>query len=1174
MRKRVILSLVLILGILFCGKSVYAFDTWTYRNRDICGNFELAGFREDGSVVQVGCYDTYEEARDAMRTYGGNDLGILAWVDGIPKIIDANVALLDLSVNPETLTYFYRDSDLTQSFTYMDTGSLYGGVDGIHLETAYANKHGWVSKVMIGNCIAWIKNSAYEIVPITWIKSTSTYTVTNTDIRHNYVAKIQNTYNGSSGRNIGPKPDMLNPGTYYSYDGHYFYTDLLVHIKDAKAGSHENSVNKENPYYNYYMYLSNHTKTNYSNVNINEYVKNNLGFSFDAYGKVAETGASRLHASGDYFTYAQEKYGVNAILALSLSRNETGNGRSKLAVQKNNGFGLNAVDSNPIGGADWYPSFANSILGYASKWITYGYNHPRDWRYFGPQFGDKGIGMNVKYASDTYWSEKMAANYYSFDKAFGMQDYNYYQLGIVTEPTIAYAYPDTNSYRMYTYPEREDAVVIIGEIEANGEKWYQVMSDLNYDGYFQEKTWGDYNWNATVYVKASVVQKINTGKNGYIHPNEVFEYPNKNYHYDLLTVDGELRPQVGISKKVTPYYFDSTLVSKGADSLQKDRYVMIYAVAFENNIPVSYLVTSSYAFDQKAWVEASAIELTNTNYGVVNITLEGNPYSWVNYNTDDASYSYISSLYHNTYVPILDTINNNGTIWYKVPVSLINNNNIYGYTLASAYGVSIKTATPTTISYKPTINAEDKVITEGEPFNPKAGVTASDPEDGDLTNKIEVVENTVNTSVPGEYKVTYKVQDSSSLEETKTIKVTVKANSAPTINASNKTLTVGDAFNPKEGVTANDPEDGDLTKNIQVKENTVNTSKTGTYKVVYEVSDSKGKKATKEITVIVKEKEVVPTPPDDSIDELIEGSMEGEFYLDGISWNNDSKKFTIQGYSILLNHSNSTSKEYKILLVDRNTKTTYSSVISNWTQNVPYDLGSENGYSYSNSWFKGTIDFTKVPNGDYDIYMVTSENGDYTVEQVNNFLNRKITRRGEDSNHGYNFKVQQRTKVKELQISIRDHVITTAEAPTDRNMVNGYDEIKFNGNALYILGYSYDYQGVYDNPAAITREIIFENNTSYQQVIEDVGSTKGPFELTTLDKKDKTYAWYEASMDISNLPKGEYTIFAYTKTGNAENYDEIPDMLKTLNKTVTINGKKVTIYCNRKRNNRIELKVE
>ena len=48
----------------------------------------------------------------------------------------------------------------------------------------------------------------------------------------------------------------------------------------------------------------------------------------------------------------------------------------------------------------------------------------------------------------------------------------------------------------------------------------------------------------------------------------------------------------------------------------------------------------------------------------------------------------------------------------------------------------------------------------------------------------------------------------------------------------------------------------------------------------------------------------------------------------------------------------------------------------------------------------------------------------------------------------------------------------------------------------------------------------------------------------------------------------------YTKTNNAENFDEMPAMLKRLNETKTINGKKYTIYCNRNRNNRIELKVE
>ena len=65
-----------------------------------------------------------------------NDVNLLYekhFLDSISifKIIDANQALLDLSVNPEQLTYFYEDSGLTsRKYTYMDTGSLYGDVDG------------------------------------------------------------------------------------------------------------------------------------------------------------------------------------------------------------------------------------------------------------------------------------------------------------------------------------------------------------------------------------------------------------------------------------------------------------------------------------------------------------------------------------------------------------------------------------------------------------------------------------------------------------------------------------------------------------------------------------------------------------------------------------------------------------------------------------------------------------------------------------------------------------------------------------------------------------------------------------------------------------------------------------------------------------------------------------
>ena len=67
--------------------------------------------------------------------------------------------------------------------------------------------------------------------------------------------------------------------------------------------------------------------------------------------------------------------------------------------------------------------------------------------------------MNVKYASDTYWSEKMAANYYSLDKALGLQDYNYYQLGVVTAPIAARTDATSSAKFLYTYPEKDDAFI-------------------------------------------------------------------------------------------------------------------------------------------------------------------------------------------------------------------------------------------------------------------------------------------------------------------------------------------------------------------------------------------------------------------------------------------------------------------------------------------------------------------------------------------------------------------------------------------------------------------------------------------------------------------------------------------------------------------------------------------
>ena len=76
----------------------------------------------------------------------------------------------------------------------------------------------------------------------------------------------------------------------------------------------------------------------------------------------------------------------------------------------------------------------------------------------------------------------------------------------------------------------------------------------------------------------------------------------------------------------------------------------------------------------------------------------------------------------------------------------------------------------------PVINAEDKIVNLGDEFNPLDGVTAIDALGNDITEKIEVVENTVDTSKEGEYKVVYKVADDNGKEATREIKVTVTKN--------------------------------------------------------------------------------------------------------------------------------------------------------------------------------------------------------------------------------------------------------------------------------------------------------------------------------------------------------------------------------------------------------------
>ncbi len=259
----------------------------------------------------------------------------------------------------------------------------------------------------------------------------------------------------------------------------------------------------------------------------------------------------------------------------------------------------------------------------------------------------------------------------------------------------------------------------------------------------------------------------------------------------------------------------------------------------------------------------------------------------------------------------------------------------YGNTWVSDINSNMIHFYESTPNHAPVIHTEDKTIEVGDKFNPMDGVTATDKEDGNITKDIKVIENTVDTSKAGTYKVVYAVTDSSGATTTEDITVTVKLkdltlNNAPVIKAENKTIKVGDKFNPMDGVSAIDKEDGNITKDIKVIKNTVDTSEVGTYKVVYKVTDSKGATTTKSIVVTVRsnDKPIISGADDTSIkEETSFDPMDGVTAIDTED-GNITKHIKVTG-SVDTNKPGKYELTYKVTDKDGNSTTVKRTIIVN-----------------------------------------------------------------------------------------------------------------------------------------------------------------------------------------------------------------------------------------------------
>ena len=203
---------------------------------------------------------------------------------------------------------------------------------------------------------------------------------------------------------------------YYESDGHRFYhyvsqyasIPVASHLSDMEVGKkyysadglHFDGFNLENPF----LFKDLTEATNYSAEDL------------DKVFSLLNINNSLLENKGATFKEAEEHYHINALYLLAHSALESDWGRSKIAKDKNNFFGITAYDTTPYLSAKTFDDVDKGILG-ATKWIKE--NYIDRGRTF---LGNKASGMNVEYASDPYWGEKIASIMMNINSRLGGKD--------------------------------------------------------------------------------------------------------------------------------------------------------------------------------------------------------------------------------------------------------------------------------------------------------------------------------------------------------------------------------------------------------------------------------------------------------------------------------------------------------------------------------------------------------------------------------------------------------------------------------------------------------------------------------------------------------------------------------------------------------------------------------
>ncbi|MFA9560403.1 S-layer homology domain-containing protein [Evansella sp. AB-rgal1] len=394
--------------------------------------YQVVTINSSGTRSVVNSYATYDQAVANVKS---NQFIVLdSKIIHMDKSDGGTVTAL---ARPYTL--LYSNESLRSNITYIETGS----------QMEFLEVKGNAVKVRISGAEGYAKLSDVRLNPSVTNPVRSHYRVNaNGQLLHyTYVnAWTPGPYS------VGPAASFMNSQTtYYSWNGFGFGNQNV---------------------YQYFQYLPFYTQSKYTAEELNSYVR-------------AVRPTSPLKDLGQAFKKVEAETGVNALHLLALAIHEGGWGESAIARDKKNLFGVGAYDSGAYENARTYATYEDSIRD-AARLLKNTYSNHNSSIYHGPQLGNKGVGANVRYASDPFWGQKAAGHMHRIDDFLGGKDTrpeNRYKIGLKNIDSVinVRSVPTTSGnsplYQLKQGNVGQAMLIVDEQKDQNGDTWYRVVSD-------------------------------------------------------------------------------------------------------------------------------------------------------------------------------------------------------------------------------------------------------------------------------------------------------------------------------------------------------------------------------------------------------------------------------------------------------------------------------------------------------------------------------------------------------------------------------------------------------------------------------------------------------------------------------------------------------------------------